>query len=116
MNTTTAQVQTTTPEKPRKSSLANPGWLLVTPSVALLLLWMIVPLGMTLYFSLTNETLQNFMQNNEFDTPVMVMYPIFFAWVSYQTAIRLAEHKRRLELMSTREDLILTEEARSDQR
>lgn len=24
-------------------------------------------------FHLTNETLQNFMQNNEFDTPVMVM-------------------------------------------
>ncbi|UFH50945.1 carbohydrate ABC transporter permease [Pseudomonas sp. KNUC1026] len=31
---------------------SNPGWFLVSPSVALLLLWMIVPLGMTLYFSL----------------------------------------------------------------
>ena len=28
----------------RKSRLANPGWFLVSPSVALLLLWMIVPL------------------------------------------------------------------------
>ena len=35
----------------RKSRVANPGWFLVSPSVALLLLWMIVPLGMTLYFS-----------------------------------------------------------------
>lgn len=37
--------------------------------------------------------------------PVMVLYPLFFAWVSYQTAIRLAEHKRRLELMSTRDGM-----------
>ncbi|WP_423811468.1 carbohydrate ABC transporter permease [Pseudomonas aeruginosa] len=33
------------------------GWLLVSPSVALLLLWMIVPLGMTLYFSLIRYNL-----------------------------------------------------------
>lgn len=37
--------------------------------------------------------------------PAMVLYPIYFAWVSYQTAIRLAEHKRRLELMSTRDGM-----------
>ena len=41
----------------RKSRLLNPGWFLVTPSVALLLLWMIVPLGMTLYFSLIRYNL-----------------------------------------------------------
>ncbi|HFF5997805.1 TPA: carbohydrate ABC transporter permease, partial [Pseudomonas aeruginosa] len=35
----------------------GPGWLLVSPSVALLLLWMIVPLGMTLYFSLIRYNL-----------------------------------------------------------
>jgi sorbitol/mannitol transport system permease protein len=35
----------------------NPGWFLVSPSVALLLLWMIVPLGMTLYFSLIRYNL-----------------------------------------------------------
>src|SRR5450830_1842388 len=57
MNTTTAKVQTAAPEKPRKSRLANPGWFLVSPSVALLLLWMIVPLGMTLYFSLIRYNL-----------------------------------------------------------
>ena len=37
--------------------------------------------------------------------PVLVLYPLLFAWVSYQTAIRLAEHKRRLELMSTRDGM-----------
>jgi ABC-type sugar transport system permease subunit len=35
------------------SRVAKLGRFLVSPSVALLLLWMIVPLGMTLYFSLT---------------------------------------------------------------
>lgn len=35
---------------PRKHRM-GPGWFLVSPSVALLLLWMIVPLGMTIYFS-----------------------------------------------------------------
>src|SRR5476651_2316207 len=43
----------------RKSRLANPGWFLVTPSVAMLLLWMIVPLGMTLYFSVIRDKLIN---------------------------------------------------------
>lgn len=42
---------------PAKNRLANPGWFLVSPSVALLLLWMIVPLGMTLYFSLIRYNL-----------------------------------------------------------
>lgn len=42
---------------PTKNRLANPGWFLVSPSVALLLLWMIVPLGMTLYFSLIRYNL-----------------------------------------------------------
>ena len=41
----------------RKPRLFKPGWFLVTPSVALLLLWMIVPLGMTLYFSLIRYNL-----------------------------------------------------------
>ncbi|WP_425287678.1 carbohydrate ABC transporter permease [Pseudomonas indica] len=35
----------------------SPGWLLVSPSVAVLLLWMTVPLGMTLYFSLIRYNL-----------------------------------------------------------
>lgn len=37
--------------------------------------------------------------------PVTVLYPLIFARVSHQTAIRLAEHKRRLELMSTRDGM-----------
>lgn len=37
--------------------------------------------------------------------PSLVLYPILFAWVSHQTAIRLAEHKRRLERMSARDGM-----------
>ncbi|STQ13831.1 diguanylate cyclase AdrA [Enterobacter cloacae] len=37
--------------------------------------------------------------------PVLMIYPILFAWVSHQTAIRLAENKRKLELMSTRDGM-----------
>jgi len=37
--------------------------------------------------------------------PVLVLYPMLFAWLSHRTAIRLAEHKRRLELMSTRDGM-----------
>lgn len=37
--------------------------------------------------------------------PVIVMYPLLFAWVSYQTATKLAEHKRRLQVMSTRDGM-----------
>jgi len=33
--------------------------------------------------------------------PVIVCYPMLFAWVSFHTTSRLVEHKRRLELMST---------------
>nr|VUD24839.1 adrA protein [Salmonella sp. NCTC 7297] len=37
--------------------------------------------------------------------PVIVLYPLLFAWVSYQTAIKLAEHKRRLQAMSSRDGM-----------
>lgn len=37
--------------------------------------------------------------------PVLVLYPLLFAWVSYQTVIKLAEHKRRLKVMSTRDGM-----------
>ena len=57
MNTTTAKPQPDTAEVTGKRRLSNPGWFLVTPSVALLLLWMIVPLGMTVYFSLIRYNL-----------------------------------------------------------
>ena len=51
MNISTVKAHMDIPQPVRKSRLTNPGWFLVSPSVALLLLWMIVPLGMTLYFS-----------------------------------------------------------------
>ena len=35
--------------------------------------------------------------------PLLVIYPLLFGWVSYQTAAKLAEHKRRLRVMSTRD-------------
>ncbi|MDN4382296.1 diguanylate cyclase AdrA [Citrobacter portucalensis] len=37
--------------------------------------------------------------------PVLVVYPLLFAWVSYKTLIRLAKHKRRLQVMSTRDGM-----------
>ncbi len=42
---------------PIKSRRFKPGCFLVSPSVALLLVWMIVPLGMTIYFSLIRYNL-----------------------------------------------------------
>jgi sorbitol/mannitol transport system permease protein len=42
---------------PRRRLFRNPGWFLVSPSVALLLAWMIIPLAMTLYFSLIRYNL-----------------------------------------------------------
>lgn len=40
-----------------------------------------------------------------FSLPVIVIYPLLFAWVSYQTATKLAEHKRRLQVMSMRDGM-----------
>lgn len=37
--------------------------------------------------------------------PFVVIYPVLFAWVSYCTASRLAEQKRRLQVMSTRDGM-----------
>ena len=45
------------PRQPDRRLFRNPGWFLVSPSVILLLLWMIVPLAMTLYFSLIRYNL-----------------------------------------------------------
>ena len=33
--------------------------------------------------------------------PVIVIYPLLFSWISYQAATKLAQHKRRLQVMST---------------
>jgi sorbitol/mannitol transport system permease protein len=59
MNTHTAKAQLHVPNDTAKRRLINPGWFLVSPSVLLLLLWMIVPLGMTVYFSLIRYNLLN---------------------------------------------------------
>ena len=37
--------------------------------------------------------------------PVFMLYPMLFAWVSHQTAVRLAENRHRLELMSTHDGM-----------
>lgn len=59
MNTSVMKSTTTLPALPAAAPRRqrSPGWLLVSPSVAVLLLWMIVPLGMTLYFSLIRYNL-----------------------------------------------------------
>ena len=57
MSISTAKARLEVQPDPGKRRLNNPGWFLVTPSVALLLLWMIVPLGMTVYFSLMRYNL-----------------------------------------------------------
>ena len=41
----------------RKPRRFGPSWFLVSPSVALLLLWMLVPLSMTVYFSVIRYNL-----------------------------------------------------------
>ena len=41
----------------RQRRRAGPGWFLISPSVALLLVWMLVPLGMTIWFSLIRYNL-----------------------------------------------------------
>jgi len=61
MNTSTlsSAKQSASATPPGKGRLSKPGWLLVSPSVLLLLVWMIVPLGMTIYFSLIRYNLLN---------------------------------------------------------
>ena len=54
IDTPAAQASTPGGREPRRLA---PGWFLVSPSVALLLIWMIVPLGMTVYFSLIRYNL-----------------------------------------------------------
>ena len=58
-STPTPHAATLSDNPPRKGSVTKPGWFLVSPSVLLLLVWMIVPLGMTIYFSLIRYNLLN---------------------------------------------------------
>ena len=37
--------------------------------------------------------------------PAMIIYPVFFGFVTWRTAIKLAERKRRLQLLSTRDGM-----------
>lgn len=57
MNTSIAHVSLDTSRQTSRRSRTSPGWFLVSPSVAMLLAWMIVPLGMTVYFSLIRYNL-----------------------------------------------------------
>ena len=57
MNTIEHPAEQAREAPPRKSRRLAPGWFLVSPSVVLLLIWMIVPLGMTIYFSLIRYNL-----------------------------------------------------------
>lgn len=59
MNTSIIRAQLAASAPSRARRLINPGWFLVSPSVALLLLWMIVPLAMTVYFSVIRYNLLN---------------------------------------------------------
>ena len=49
MNTSVVRAPLAGSTSSRSRRVFNPAWFLVSPSVALLLLWMIVPLAMTLY-------------------------------------------------------------------
>ncbi|MBA1245146.1 MULTISPECIES: carbohydrate ABC transporter permease [Pseudomonas] len=57
MTVSTLKADLATPRQPNRRLFRNPGWFLVSPSVILLLLWMIVPLAMTVYFSLIRYNL-----------------------------------------------------------
>jgi len=57
MTVSTLNAEAAAARQPNRRLFRNPGWFLVSPSVILLLLWMIVPLAMTLYFSLIRYNL-----------------------------------------------------------
>ena len=57
MTVSTLKADLATPRQPNRRLFRNPGWFLVSPSVILLLLWMVVPLAMTVYFSLIRYNL-----------------------------------------------------------
>jgi sorbitol/mannitol transport system permease protein len=61
MNTSAVnpRLDTSSQQPQAKRRWVKPGWFLVSPSVLLLLVWMIVPLGMTIYFSLIRYSLLN---------------------------------------------------------
>ena len=61
MNTSAVnpRLDTSSQQPQAKRLQVKPGWFLVSPSVLLLLVWMIVPLGMTIYFSLIRYSLLN---------------------------------------------------------
>lgn len=66
---------------------------------------MIVSCLVTLQLTARSLTLSSVPLEGWLTLPVIVLYPLLFAWVSYQTATKLAEHKRRLQVMSTRDGM-----------
>nr|MBF0684680.1 sugar ABC transporter permease [Pseudomonas sp.] len=51
------EIQASSESTEHRRRRLGPSWFLVSPSVALLLLWMLVPLSMTIYFSLIRYNL-----------------------------------------------------------
>ena len=51
-------------------------------------------------FNVTTTPLQFFLS-----LPTLIIYPALFGFVCYRTAVNLAEHKRRLQLISTRDGM-----------
>ncbi|EOY5094028.1 diguanylate cyclase AdrA [Citrobacter amalonaticus] len=62
---------------------------------------MVVACLVTLQLTGTSLALRSAPLEGVLTLPVIVIYPLLFSWISYQAATRLAQHKRRLQVMST---------------
>ncbi|MGV4277003.1 diguanylate cyclase AdrA [Citrobacter farmeri] len=62
---------------------------------------MVVACLVTLQLTGVSLTLTSTALEGVLTLPVIVIYPLLFSWISYQAATKLAQHKRRLQVMST---------------
>ena len=62
---------------------------------------MVVACLVTLQLTGVSLTLTSTALEGVLTLPVIVIYPLLFSWLSYQAATKLAQHKRRLQVMST---------------
>ncbi|GJK28248.1 diguanylate cyclase AdrA [Enterobacter asburiae] len=81
--------------------MGSGGCRLFLPGIALTLLSALVTLPLVGKVVVFNPDLMEW----GLTLPVLVLYPMLFAWLSHRTAVRLAEHKQRLEMMSTRDGM-----------
>ena len=81
--------------------MGSGGCRLFIPGIALTLLSALVTLPLVGKVAVFNPDLVEW----GLTLPVLVLYPMLFAWLSHRTAVRLAEHKQRLEMMSTRDGM-----------